>query len=305
MPDAECDEPTQRNHTRAPRRARLSPSIMADGAMREALDELFAAQPAWLLWGILPLAGAAIGYYGTVLPLELLIRTPFAAQHLLPRKGGRWTMIRREHSQIASLGKQLAVATWVIFGPTGLINGLLSIVLLPIVTQQVDGPHPLPTLAVALMQLAAMELVGDFGLYWGHRVQHESEFLWRRFHWYHHQLSTPSPAGTIFIDVNDATLQAGLPAIAAAALVRPHPALFALYVYLRIAENVVNHSGLDARIVDALTLKFLPGRPPIAHHDAHHLYSNHCKRAKNFGENFWLWDVLFGTYSVGLKVAKQ
>ena len=74
----------------------------------------------------------------------------------------------------------------------------------------------------------------------------------------------------------------------ASAAVRPHPVTFNIYVALRIAENVLNHSGLDDRLVDLVTLKFLPGRARIAHHDYHHLNSNYGANAKNFGENFWL-----------------
>lgn len=44
-------------------------------------------------------------------------------------------------------------------------------------------------------------------------------------------------------------------------------------------------------------LQFLPFRAPIAHHDAHHKYSNHLLNAKNYGESFWIWDALFRTCS--------
>lgn len=78
---------------------------------------------------------------------------------------------------------------------------------------------------------------------------------------------------------------------------RPHPLIFNIYVALRIGENVLNHSGLDDGLVNLLTLKFLPGRASIAHHDYHHQWSNYGNNAKNFGENFWLWDWAFGTLS--------
>ena len=65
--------------------------------------------------------------------------------------------------------------------------------------------------------------------------------------------------------------------IFAGCLVRPHLFVLYVYIYFRIAENVVNHSGLKSSIVDLLTLKCLPLRASIAHHDAHHKYSNHAK----------------------------
>jgi sterol desaturase/sphingolipid hydroxylase (fatty acid hydroxylase superfamily) len=94
------------------------------------------------------------------------------------------------------------------------------------------------------------------------------------------------------------TLQAGLPVVLAAACVRPHPLTYNIYIFLRIAENVLNHSGLDAGLVDVLSLKCLPGRAKISHHDLHHYYSNYGTNAKNYGENFWLWDWAFGTLSM-------
>lgn len=43
----------------------------------------------------------------------------------------------------------------------------------------------------------------------GHRVQHESAFLWR-FHSKHHAIDTPSPFSTLFIHPIDAVLQVGI-----------------------------------------------------------------------------------------------
>ncbi len=55
---------------------------------------------------------------------------------------------------------------------------------------------------------------------------------------------------------------------------------------------MLNHSGLDDWVVNLITLKCLPGRASIAHHDSHHLLSTN-----NFGESFWCWDWAFGTLS--------
>jgi sterol desaturase/sphingolipid hydroxylase (fatty acid hydroxylase superfamily) len=35
-----------------------------------------------------------------------------------------------------------------------------------------------------IKQIVVMELVGDFGLYWGHRIQHTVPFLWENFHYF-------------------------------------------------------------------------------------------------------------------------
>ena len=65
---------------------------------------------------------------------------------------------------------------------------------------------------------------------------------------------------------------------------------FSAYQCASVAENVVNHSGLDHWLPNLIFLKGLPFRAGVAVHDAHHRFSNYSKNAKNFGENFWLWD---------------
>ena len=87
-------------------------------------------------------------------------------------------------------------------------------------------------------------------------------------------------------------------------LIRPHPVTYWVFTMLRIAENVVNHSGLDCTLLNVVTLKCLPLRAAVAHHDAHHRFSNYSRNAKNYGEAFWVWDWLFGTLSDTHKLRK-
>ena len=248
---------------------------------------------AWLAYGVLPVVSANIGFWLPMLVLEFhLQRTNFS--NTIERKGGRKRAVLEGRERVP-LSKQLRVAAFVLLGPTALINGVLSAYLIPWLVGPVNTVFP--KVAELVFHLVLLELIGDFGLYAGHRVQHEVEFLWRNFHSFHHQIGTPSPASTIYIDTTDATLQAGLPVVLATAMVRPHPFTYNVYIGLRIAENVLNHSGLDDGVINVLTLKFLPGRAEIAHHDYHHQFSNYGRNSKNFGENFWLWDWAFGTLS--------
>ena len=250
----------------------------------------------WLAWGVLPLVSANFGYWLPMLVLEAVLRTTWAAARFVQHTSTpRREKIDADQKSVASLGEQIRTSAWALLGPNALVNGLISAALLPAVAGTVHTV--LPSVMQALKHLVLMELIGDFGLYWGHRIQHESEWLWRNFHHKHHSIRTPTAATTIYIDPVDATLQAGLPVILSAAIVRPHPLVFNIYIALRIGENVLNHSGLDAGVIDALSLKFLPGRARIAHHDYHHCFSNYSKNAKNLGENFWFWDWAFGTLS--------
>lgn len=56
-----------------------------------------------------------------------------------------------------------------------------------------------------------------------------------------------------------------------------------------------NHCGLESGLLTLLSLKWLPGRASAGFHDYHHRNSNYARNAKNYGENFWLWDHAFGT----------
>ncbi|KAJ1386907.1 hypothetical protein B484DRAFT_425902, partial [Ochromonadaceae sp. CCMP2298] len=115
-------------------------------------------------------------------------------------------------------------------------------------------------------------------------------------------IDTPTPASTLYIDAVDATLQAGLPILCSCWLVRPHPLAAYCYIALRLSDNAANHSGLKAHwLIDLLTLKCLPLRAPVAHHDFHHKYSNYAGQAKNYAEYLWVWDYIFGTLSAGVK----
>jgi len=151
------------------------------------------------------------------------------------------------------------------------------------------------TLQRFMIEIVALTLIADFLLYWGHRVQHEIPWLWKNVHSRHHQLASPSPFGTAFIDPLDATLQGSLPLMFSGLFVRPHPVTFWVYVSLHIGNNIVNHSGIDAWWFDLLTLKFLPLRSKNSHHDSHHRYSKYGKGAKNYAEAFIVWDWMFGT----------
>lgn len=83
-------------------------------------------------------------------------------------------------------------------------------------------------------------------------------------------------------------VQGAIPFAVAAVLVRPHPAVLYAYIAARLAENALNHSGIDSPLLDLITLKALPFRASVAFHDAHHKYSNHAFHARNYGESFWV-----------------
>ena len=181
-------------------------------------------------------------------------------------------------------------------GPGAVLNCILSAMLMPylIATPLAEMPA-VPTLRRFCVQFVSCYVLGDFGLYLGHRVQHENEFLWRKFHSVHHRLKTPTAVSTIYIDPVDMLLQASLPMLLATVATQAHPLVFLAYSFARVAENTFNHAGLDSPWVRLVTLKFLPLRASVRHHDEHHRYSGYSGNAKNYGEGLWIWDALLGT----------
>jgi sterol desaturase/sphingolipid hydroxylase (fatty acid hydroxylase superfamily) len=200
--------------------------------------------------------------------------------------------------KVESFNQQFLNVAGNLLGPSGLLSGMV-IYFVAFVIGQLEAPTTLlpKSAPAALLQFAIMELAGDFLLYCGHRIQHDNEYLYKISHSFHHTLETPTPLGTGYVKTLDGVLQHALPVAILMVVVRPHPLTLYIYICSRISESVWNHSGIDHEVVDLITFKFLPFRAPIAHHDAHHKYSSYSKNAKNFGEAFWIWDYVFGTYS--------
>lgn len=259
----------------------------------------------WLCWGVGPIIAANIGFFATAVALELLSKhQPESWSLTYGRDKTRAACLAATQERI-SWSKQLGYCFWTMMGPTAIINGFISAILSNYLFPFTLEAGLLPTLQVFVLQVFVLLVVGDFGLYWGHRIQHTIPFLWERCHSLHHKLDTPSPVSTLYIDEFDAFLQAALPILVSSIVVRPHPIAYYVYIALRLSDNAVNHSGLKPNfIVDLFTLKFLPFRAAVGHHDAHHKYSGYTGSAKNYAEYFWIWDYLFGTLS-GVAGAKK
>mmetsp|Transcript_30462 Transcript_30462/g.59525 ORF Transcript_30462/g.59525 Transcript_30462/m.59525 type:complete len:273 (+) Transcript_30462:13-831(+) len=249
----------------------------------------------WLCWGLMPGLSAAVGYLMVGLAFECVLHYSLIGSDSLITYGAkpRRPALDKTREKV-SLSVQFKVALMNIFGRSFVINSIFSWLLF---SNLVGTPaDALPALTEFLVQLGVMLVINDFALYWGHRIQHESEYLWKNFHSKHHELDTPTPFSTLYIADEDATLQGALPILLAGVVVRPHPVTLWTFIFCRVAENVSNHSGIDTWWFNLMTLKALPLRASVRHHDSHHKYSNYSKNAKNYGESFWVWDYLFGTH---------
>ena len=260
----------------------------------------------FLLWGIGPSMIILVTYLVTVAILEWVIRQDWCHHYLLVyrSKENRLDQIQNIYNTKGmSVKEQFTSGLWQVAGPLNLVGCIFNGLVFPMVIPK--HAEMFPEWKQLSIDVVLLAFVADFFLYWGHRIQHEIPYLWENFHSVHHRLSTPSPVGTIYIDSNDPLIQAGIPIIVCALIVRPHPMSYYVYVSFHLANNVFNHSGIDAWWFDLLTLKFLPLRSKNSHHDAHHRFTNFGKNAKNFGEMFWLWDYVFQTMGKSAKLARK
>lgn len=253
----------------------------------------------WLCWGVGPILASNIGFFVTTVILELLSRFQSDSMFVTYNKDKSRSSALKLTQEKVPFMSQLRYCFWTMIGPSALFNGVVSAVISNYMFPfNADKEPLLPAFGYFMFQLFALLFVGDFGLYWGHRIQHMNPYLWKNFHSLHHTLNTPSPVSTLYINEVDAFLQAVLPILISSLVVRPHPVTYYVYIALRLCDNAVNHSGLKPNLlIDIFTLKFLPFRASVGHHDSHHKYSGYTGPAKNYAEFFWIWDYMFGTLS--------
>jgi sterol desaturase/sphingolipid hydroxylase (fatty acid hydroxylase superfamily) len=252
----------------------------------------------YLCWGVGPILASNIGFFGTVIPLEVYSKYSPETAYLTYGKDKSRSVCVSATQQRISWAEQLKCSCMVMFGPTALLNAVASAFISDYFIPFRESDVLIPSLIEFMLQVIGLLLVGDFFLYWGHRIQHTVPYLWENFHSVHHKLDTPTPVSTVYIHSMDATLQATLPILISSLVVHPHPLCYYVYIILRLSDNAVNHSGLKPNmLVDILTLKALPFRASVGHHDAHHKFSGYTGNAKNYAEYFWIWDYMFGTCS--------
>lgn len=262
----------------------------------------------WICWGIGPALAAPVTVLGCAFALEWLTDLPWAQQYLIVYgdSESREENRRKTHEKVP-WRTQLFGTMATVMGPANIVMTVLNRCSLGNLYGVPEDP--LPAISAFAFDFVMMSLVGDFFLYWGHRVQHEVKFLWDNFHSYHHSVGTPSPISVAYINQVDATLQAAIPLFMCALIVGPHPVTYLLYAMFHLSNNVVNHSGMHAPLLNLITLKFLPFRVDNRHHDSHHRFSNYWNgtgsKAKNHGEMYWIWDWAFGTLSDTKKLARH
>jgi sterol desaturase/sphingolipid hydroxylase (fatty acid hydroxylase superfamily) len=178
------------------------------------------------------------------------------------------------------------------FAGQHLVFGALAASVLALMLGPLSGLAPLSGLQGAFLeapialQVAVVLLLGDFFAYWGHRLQHRVEFLWR-FHAIHHTneevdwlaAHREHPLDGLYTQamVNLPALILGFDLSAALGLIASR-SLWAIFIH----SNVRLPLG---------PLRYIVGSPTL--HRWHHARDRDAGNYANLGP--WL-DVLFGTY---------
>ena len=216
------------------------------------------------------LAGLAFGYRVVILGERLY---PFVPD---------WN---RNHDDIATdaAWAGTTILTSPLFGP---IYALLGAGLGAILSAKWESPlwsREWPLFA----QLILAFVVVEFLQYWLHRLEHETNWLWR-FHATHHsapRLYWLNAARFHLVDISLLGLGFSVPLIALGA----PPAVFGLWVVAATVRGICQHANMQIRC-GPLNWIFSMAELYRWHHSPLARESN-----TNYGQNLILWEIVFGT----------
>ncbi len=138
-----------------------------------------------------------------------------------------------------------------------------------------------------LLQVFEVLLLSDFLIYWGHRLQHEVDFLWR-FHKVHHSAK--------HMDWLAAHREHPLDSIYTIGIINL-PA-FIMGFPLESIAGVIAFRGLWAIYIHSnVRLPIGPVRMLIGAPELHHWHHDLDRKAGNYANISPLMDIFFGTYS--------
>ena len=145
-----------------------------------------------------------------------------------------------------------------------------------------------PTELPGWIQVMLFILVKDFFRYWYHRALHEIPFLWR-FHANHHSVKRLYWLNGIRSHPVEVVVQSLLFALPFA-LLQPSAEIVMVAVFMQLSIGIFQHSNID------LKLGFWEYIFSIGDNHRYHHYPNKAVGDCNYGGEFIVWDILFGTF---------
>ena len=145
-------------------------------------------------------------------------------------------------------------------------------------------PSELPLVAQVFLFL----LLKDFFRYWYHRWMHEVPFMWR-WHAVHHSVERLYWLNGIRSHPLELLVQTLIWAIPLA-LLQPGPEVAMMGVLMSLSIGVFQHANIDAK------LGYWEYIFSIGDNHRYHHYNTDGIGDSNYGGDFILWDILFGTF---------
>ncbi len=139
-----------------------------------------------------------------------------------------------------------------------------------------------------VLQVFLFILIKDFFRYWFHRALHEVPFLWR-IHAAHHSVERLYWLNGIRAHPLEIFGQALFYAIPLA-LVQPSAEIALVAIVLQLSIGIFQHSNID------LNLGFWEYIFSIGDNHRYHHYPDKGVGDSNYGGEFIVWDILFGTF---------
>ena len=145
-----------------------------------------------------------------------------------------------------------------------------------------------PREAPMAVQVILAVYVAEFGLYWAHRLAHETPFLWR-FHAVHHSVTRLWFINTGRFHIMDSVFKI-IPSLGLLILMGAPLEVTQWLSAITAFVGFMTHCNADMK---AGYLNFIFSTPEL--HRWHHS-KDLSEGNRNYGENVILWDQVFGTY---------
>jgi ornithine lipid hydroxylase len=247
----------------------------------------------WLLWPLLygaglfgahealtsthPLLWFNVVYVSVALAIALLERAiPYEVRWLEP--DGE-TGANLAHTLLTKGLVQLAVAA---------VTTLTMLTATAVETQNRVLPSFWPQQWSLFAQVLLGLAIAEFGLYWAHRIAHEWPPFWR-FHALHHSVTRLWVVNTGRFHLVDTCFKAALGQVPLYILGAPLPVFLWISAVTAIT-GLLTHCNV---VMKTGPLDYIFSTPGL--HRWHHSRIP-AEGNRNYGENFVLWDLAFGTY---------
>lgn len=145
-----------------------------------------------------------------------------------------------------------------------------------------------PTELPGVAQVFLLIFIKDFFRYWLHRAMHEVPFLWR-FHAAHHSAERLYWLNGIRSHPVEVVIQVFFYALPFA-LLQPSAEIVMVAIMMQLCIGVFQHANID------LKLRVWEYIFSIGDNHRYHHYPNKEVGDSNYGGEFIVWDILFGTF---------